>query len=261
MISLSADRRPWPSARSWPCSRPLWGSAPSCWSVPRPTRTRPPRCGPPAAPCRLSPMRDGRLRVTANDAAGRWRADPDTLRVLVSVVDDQKPKVDETARAAVTVLAMSPGTATAEQLARVAVSAAADGRQLAGIIVADPGVGRPDHRPAAPAGPARRRRPPTRCLRHDDGDPTVRDKDREVLPSMNGDADLPERLWLYDDFAARRGRSGHRLRGRPGQPGLHRRRLRRAGPALVRHRPGRPGAGLAYSWSPRPPTRPRPRCC
>jgi capsular polysaccharide biosynthesis protein len=26
------------------------------------------------------------------------------------------------------------------------------------------------------------------------------DKDREVLPSMNGDADLPERLWLYDDF-------------------------------------------------------------
>ncbi|HEY0717927.1 MAG TPA: hypothetical protein VGD68_09955 [Streptosporangiaceae bacterium] len=26
------------------------------------------------------------------------------------------------------------------------------------------------------------------------------DKDRDVLPSMNGDADLPERLWLYDDF-------------------------------------------------------------
>jgi capsular polysaccharide biosynthesis protein len=28
----------------------------------------------------------------------------------------------------------------------------------------------------------------------------MRDKDRNVLPSMNGDADLPERLWLYDDF-------------------------------------------------------------
>jgi capsular polysaccharide biosynthesis protein len=28
----------------------------------------------------------------------------------------------------------------------------------------------------------------------------VRDKDREVLPATNGDADLPERLWLYDDF-------------------------------------------------------------
>jgi capsular polysaccharide biosynthesis protein len=28
----------------------------------------------------------------------------------------------------------------------------------------------------------------------------MRDKDRDVLPSMNGDSDLPERLWLYDDF-------------------------------------------------------------
>jgi capsular polysaccharide biosynthesis protein len=28
----------------------------------------------------------------------------------------------------------------------------------------------------------------------------VKDKDRQVLPSLNGDADLPERLWLYDDF-------------------------------------------------------------
>lgn len=28
----------------------------------------------------------------------------------------------------------------------------------------------------------------------------MKDKDRQVLPSLNGDADLPERLWLYDDF-------------------------------------------------------------
>jgi capsular polysaccharide biosynthesis protein len=28
----------------------------------------------------------------------------------------------------------------------------------------------------------------------------VKDKDRQVLPSLNGDADLPERLWLYNDF-------------------------------------------------------------
>jgi capsular polysaccharide biosynthesis protein len=28
----------------------------------------------------------------------------------------------------------------------------------------------------------------------------VKDKDRQVLPSMNGDGDLPERLWAYDDF-------------------------------------------------------------
>jgi capsular polysaccharide biosynthesis protein len=30
----------------------------------------------------------------------------------------------------------------------------------------------------------------------------VKDKDRQVLPSLNGDADLPEQLWLYDDFTA-----------------------------------------------------------
>lgn len=29
----------------------------------------------------------------------------------------------------------------------------------------------------------------------------MKDKDRQVLPSLNGDADLPERLWLYDDFS------------------------------------------------------------
>jgi capsular polysaccharide biosynthesis protein len=30
----------------------------------------------------------------------------------------------------------------------------------------------------------------------------VKDKDRQVLPALNGDADLPERLWAYDDFLA-----------------------------------------------------------
>ena len=37
-----------------------------------------------------------------------------------------------------TVLGVSAGAVTAEQLARVAASAAADGRQIAGILVADP---------------------------------------------------------------------------------------------------------------------------
>ena len=39
---------------------------------------------------------------------------------------------------AVAVLGVSAGAATAEQLARAAVSAAADGRDIAGILVADP---------------------------------------------------------------------------------------------------------------------------
>jgi hypothetical protein len=37
-----------------------------------------------------------------------------------------------------TVLGVTAGTVTAEQLARVAASAAADGRDIAGILVADP---------------------------------------------------------------------------------------------------------------------------
>jgi hypothetical protein len=37
-----------------------------------------------------------------------------------------------------TVLGVSAGAATAEQLARSATSAAADGREVAGILVADP---------------------------------------------------------------------------------------------------------------------------
>ncbi|HYY18468.1 MAG TPA: hypothetical protein VE864_06470 [Streptosporangiaceae bacterium] len=105
------------------------------------------------------PIRDGKLRVSADDEHA-VSDDPDTLRVLVSMVNRQVPRVDETARAAVTVLAISPGTATAEQLARVAVSAAADGRNIAGIIVADPdSADRTTGRLPQPARPTRRRVP------------------------------------------------------------------------------------------------------
>jgi capsular polysaccharide biosynthesis protein len=105
------------------------------------------------------PIRGGQLRVSV-DGERSVADDPDALRVLVSVVDRQLPRVDETARAAVTVLAISPGTATAEQLARVAVSAAADGRNIAGIIVADPEPGdRTTGRMPQPGRPTRRRMP------------------------------------------------------------------------------------------------------
>jgi capsular polysaccharide biosynthesis protein len=105
------------------------------------------------------PIRGGQLRVSV-DGEQSVAEDPDALRVLVSVVDRQLPRVDETARAAVTVLAISPGAATAEQLARVAVSAAADGRNIAGIIVADPEPGdRTTGRMPQPGRPTRRRMP------------------------------------------------------------------------------------------------------
>jgi capsular polysaccharide biosynthesis protein len=60
------------------------------------------------------------------------------LIVVVAVVDSRTPRMPETARTAVTVLGVSAGVATAEQLARAATAAAADGREVIGILVADP---------------------------------------------------------------------------------------------------------------------------
>ncbi len=60
------------------------------------------------------------------------------LNIVVAVVDVDTPRVTETMSAAVTVLAVSAGAATAEQLARVAASAADNGRDIAGILVANP---------------------------------------------------------------------------------------------------------------------------
>ncbi len=60
------------------------------------------------------------------------------LTVVIAVVDGQQPQFAETMRTTATILGVSAGAATAEQLAQVAVSAAGDGREISGIIVADP---------------------------------------------------------------------------------------------------------------------------
>jgi capsular polysaccharide biosynthesis protein len=60
------------------------------------------------------------------------------LTVVVAVVDEGKPQVAELSPTAVTVLGVSAATVTAAQLARVAVSAADAGRQVTGVLVADP---------------------------------------------------------------------------------------------------------------------------
>ena len=62
-------------------------------------------------------------------------------------------------RTTATLLGVSAGGATAEQLAQVAVSAATDDRQIAGMLVADPDPA--DHstgRLPDPVPPGRRRR-------------------------------------------------------------------------------------------------------
>jgi capsular polysaccharide biosynthesis protein len=60
------------------------------------------------------------------------------LTVVVATADSGTLHVVDTVRAGVMVLGVSAGAATADQLARVVASAAADGRHIAAILMADP---------------------------------------------------------------------------------------------------------------------------
>ena len=60
------------------------------------------------------------------------------LIVVVAVVDGADQQPVDTLQATATVLGVSAGGTTAEQLARVAMGAAADGREVVGLLVADP---------------------------------------------------------------------------------------------------------------------------
>ena len=72
-------------------------------------------------------------------ADGDVDGEPDfTLAVVVGVVDSRNPQVPGTMRTTATLLGVSAGAAIADQLARVAVSAVSDGREITGILVADP---------------------------------------------------------------------------------------------------------------------------
>jgi capsular polysaccharide biosynthesis protein len=90
------------------------------------------------APPSAQSKRSRRLRVSVLDHEGNGQLPSATLTVIVTVVDARVPRVADAMRATTTVLGVSAGVVTAEQLARAAVSAARDGRQIAGILVADP---------------------------------------------------------------------------------------------------------------------------
>jgi capsular polysaccharide biosynthesis protein len=75
------------------------------------------------------------LRVSVRDSTA---LPGHPFAVAVGVVDGQAPRVAETTRADVTLLAVTAGAVTAEQLVRVSASAAADGREIAGVLVANP---------------------------------------------------------------------------------------------------------------------------
>jgi capsular polysaccharide biosynthesis protein len=91
-----------------------------------------------AAPLPLSSERSSHLWTTALDRGDAGAQLNAVLTVVVVVVDGQAPQVAGTMRTTATVIGVSAGAATAEQLARVALSAATDGREIAGIFVADP---------------------------------------------------------------------------------------------------------------------------
>ena len=121
------------------------------------------------------------------------------LTVAVAVIDSRAPKLPEMMRATATVIGVTAGVATADQLARAAVAASADGREIAGILVADPDpadrtTGRIPHLDAADATQAAQ---PLEG-HSNDGDQTVNDPDQSFAWPSGMGSDLPERLWVDD---------------------------------------------------------------
>lgn len=90
-----------------------------------------------AAPSSVSSKRPSHLQVTVSDG-GIGVQPAASLTVVVVVVDGRSPRMPTMMRTSATVLGVSAGVATADKLARVAVSVASDGREIAGILVADP---------------------------------------------------------------------------------------------------------------------------
>jgi capsular polysaccharide biosynthesis protein len=60
------------------------------------------------------------------------------LSIHLVVVDRDAPQLADTARTTRTIVALSAGAVTAEELARLAVAAAADDREIDGLVVTDP---------------------------------------------------------------------------------------------------------------------------
>jgi hypothetical protein len=85
-----------------------------------------------------SPRRSGRLRVIPAEGDNLDQPPDAVLTVVVAAVDGRTPQLGNLIRTEAMVLAVSAGAATAEQLARMAASAAADNRRVAGILVANP---------------------------------------------------------------------------------------------------------------------------
>lgn len=114
-----------------------------------------------AAPPSSAGSRRKPLRLIVTDD-GRLEGLRAAFVVVVTTVDAQAPSMPDTVRTAATVLGVSAGAATAEQLARAATAAAAGGRDIFGIVVADPEPGDQTTGRIPRLAPAVRRALPTR---------------------------------------------------------------------------------------------------
>jgi capsular polysaccharide biosynthesis protein len=85
-----------------------------------------------------SSRRSGNLRVVLEDRDNLTEQQETALSIVVAVVDSETPRVADLQRTRATLLGVSTGAVTADQLARVAASSASAGRHIAGILVADP---------------------------------------------------------------------------------------------------------------------------
>jgi capsular polysaccharide biosynthesis protein len=105
--------------------------------------------------------RQRRLRLAASDDGDLGQLDASFI-VVVAVVDGRDPALPNSVRTAATVLGVSAGGATAEQLARAATAAAVSGCEVAGILVADPEPGDQSTGRIPRLGPPLPRQLPTR---------------------------------------------------------------------------------------------------
>jgi hypothetical protein len=103
---------------------------------------------------------DGAVNASLESDAGIQR--DVSLAVVVGVVDGRDPQLPGTIRTAATLLGVSAGAATADQLARVAVSADSSGQEITGILVADPDSADATTGRLPQLGRWAQRRPPTR---------------------------------------------------------------------------------------------------
>ncbi|MGH3220453.1 MAG: Wzz/FepE/Etk N-terminal domain-containing protein [Streptosporangiaceae bacterium] len=91
-----------------------------------------------AAPAPESSKRPSLLQVIVSDDGQVAKPPGAVLTVVTAVIDAGAPKMPDTLRTTTTVIGVSAAAASADQLARAAVVADADGREITGILVADP---------------------------------------------------------------------------------------------------------------------------